>query len=533
MAKNPVFKKCGCRIAVTDDNGEAVIGPDGKPKMRRLGADCPQLRRGNGWNPKHGTWYFQMEVNVGKNRPRQHLSQGGIATSEDAETVVSDIRRLLALADDHADDPATAEKNRLAIVERIRTTLKDRKALPNYDEIRKNLRTGQPIVDKMTTGEWLTQWLASKGDLAPGTARSYGIHIDVHLNPHLGDVLLDGLRTAHVHAMFAAIAERADILPAENAARRAVENAMKQARSLGDRAAANAARAKLADMPPYRRPTGPATRQRILATLRSALSAACSEQLLTLNVAKLATLPSGKRPKAKVWTPNRVAEWRRTGDKPSAVMVWTAEQTAAFLNRAVGHEHGVLFHLIAFTGLRRGEACGLRWVDLDLTASEMTVTQQIVQLGWETALTSPKSDAGERVVALDAATASRLKSHRARQGKQRLAHGPGWIDTGLVFTAPDGSPLHPGWISRQFELLVREADLPPIRLHDMRHGAATHALSAGVDIKIVQEMLGHSNSAITRDTYTSVVSESQHAAAEAIASIINAGHALHLTGTAR
>ena len=73
----------------------------------------------------------------------------------------------------------------------------------------------------------------------------------------------------------------------------------------------------------------------------------------------------------------------------------------------------------------------------------------------------------------------------------------------------------------------------PIRLHDMRHGAATHALSAGVDIKIVQEMLGHSNSAITRDTYTSVVSESQHAAAEAIASVINAASALHLTGTAR
>jgi integrase len=292
----------------------------------------------------------------------------------------------------------------------------------------------------------LTQWLDSKGDIAPGTARSYGIHIEVHLKPHLGEVLLDGLRTAHVHAMFAAIAaiaEKADILPAENAARRAVENAMKQARADGDRAVANAAKTKLSEMPPYRRPTGPATRQRILATLRSALSAACSEQLITVNVAKLATLPSGKRPKAKVWTANRVAEWRRTGNKPSAVMVWSAEQTGAFLNHALGHDHSVLFHLIAFTGLRGGEACGLRWVDLDLTTSEMTVTQQIVQLGWDTALTAPKSDAGERIVALDAATATRLKSHRTRKGKQRLAHGSGWIDTGLVFTAPDGSPLHP------------------------------------------------------------------------------------------
>jgi hypothetical protein len=63
-----------------------------------------------------------------------------------------DIRRLLTLADDHADAPAAADKSRLAIVERIRASLKDRKPLPNYDELRKNLRAGQPIVDKMTTG---------------------------------------------------------------------------------------------------------------------------------------------------------------------------------------------------------------------------------------------------------------------------------------------------------------------------------------------------------------------------------------------
>ncbi len=90
-----------------------------------------------------------------------------------------------------------------------------------------------------------------------------------------------------------------------------------------------------------------------------------------------------------------------------------------------------------------------------------------------------------------------------------------------MFTTPDGAPLHPAWVSRQFELLVRAVGLPPIRLHDLRHGVATCALSAGVDIKVVQEMLGHSSSTITRDTYTSVVSQTRHAAAEAIAQVIN------------
>ena len=73
-------------------------------------------------------------------------------------------------------------------------------------------------------------------------------------------------------------------------------------------------------------------------------------------------------------------------------------------------------------------------------------------------------------------------------------------DAGSVFTNPDGSPLHPTWATDQFQRLVREAALPPIRLHNLRHGAATLALAAGIDIKVVQEMLGHSNSTITRET---------------------------------
>ena len=81
--------------------------------------------------------------------------------------------------------------------------------------------------------------------------------------------------------------------------------------------------------------------------------------------------------------------------------------------------------------------------------------------------------------------------------------------------------MQPSWISDQFRLLIAEADLPPIRLHDLRHGAATLALAAGIDIKVVSEMLGHSTTTITRDTYTSVFDELKHAAANAIAQAIN------------
>ena len=83
----------------------------------------------------------------------------------------------------------------------------------------------------------------------------------------------------------------------------------------------------------------------------------------------------------------------------------------------------------------------------------------------------------------------------------KAAAGDTWTDIGFEFTGPDGTPLHPRAVTGQFEQLAYLADLPPIRLHDLRHFAATLHLAAGVDVKIVQDMLGHSSRAITSDTW--------------------------------
>ena len=98
--------------------------------------------------------------------------------------------------------------------------------------------------------------------------------------------------------------------------------------------------------------------------------------------------------------------------------------------------------------------------------------------------------------------------------------GAAWVETGLVFTREDGSALHPEFVTRHFERLAREAGLPPIRLHDLRHGAATLALAGGADLKTVSEMLGHSTITITADTYASVLPEVAHRAAEAAARLV-------------
>jgi integrase len=89
-----------------------------------------------------------------------------------------------------------------------------------------------------------------------------------------------------------------------------------------------------------------------------------------------------------------------------------------------------------------------------------------------------------------------------------------------VFTRPDGSPLHPDYVSPRFRILVARAGLPPIRLHDLRHGAATLAHTAGADLKTVQDQLGHASIGTTADLYTNVLPATQHQAAEATARLL-------------
>jgi integrase len=114
--------------------------------------------------------------------------------------------------------------------------------------------------------------------------------------------------------------------------------------------------------------------------------------------------------------------------------VWTAAQTAQFLAQVRGHRLYALFHLVALRGLRRGEAAGLRWSDLDLDAGTLTVSGELQQLGGRLIVGPPKSDAGRRVVALDRTTITALREHRVRQQAERAAAGTRWAETGYVFT---------------------------------------------------------------------------------------------------
>ncbi len=253
----------------------------------------------------------------------------------------------------------------------------------------------------------------------------------------------------------------------------------------------------------------------------SALNAAAKRRLIPFNPAAYVELASGKRPKAVLWTDEWVAQWRRTGKHPK-VAVWTPEQTGAFLDHAEADRLYALYHLVTFRGLRRGEAVGLPWAEVDLARRSLQVSEQIVQLGYRTETGPPKSDSSRPVV-LDEDSVAALRAHKARQAAERLAWGAAWVESGLVFTREDGSALHPEYVTRHFERLARDAGLPPVRLHDLRHGAATLALAGGADLKTVSEMLGHSSITITADTYASVLPEVARRSAEAVARLVPRG----------
>ena len=317
---------------------------------------------------------------------------------------------------------------------------------------------------------WRPGWPAS---LRPLTRRSYQHHLDTYLLPCIGNIPLAMLTAADLRVMFTAIARR--------------------------RPAAGG-------------PLSPATLARVRATLRAALNAAIREGLISVNPARLVELPAPARPHPVVWTAPREAAWREAGERP-AVAVWTAGQTARFLAAIRGEPLYPCYQLMAVSGLRRGEAAGLRWCDIDFAATTLTVSRQLQETSRGLVLLPPKSIAGNRVVALDPWTLQVLAAHR---GRQQL---PAGCD-GYVFARPGGRPYPPGYLTRRFAKLVRREGLPPIWLHDLRRGAATLALAGGADLKAIQAMLGHASIILTADTYTSVLPDLARATAEAVAAQI-------------
>ena len=475
VPEGSIFKRCGCR----------------DPKTRKpLNNDCPKLRRHSGaWSSEHGLWYLQLELPPTTAGKRRQLRCSGINTNREATDILDHARELLKLAGHDRD-------RRDEVAELMLDATRAGQPLPAVADVAKRMGTGQPLAEVPTLAAYLTDWLAGL-TIDPNTINGYESHVRVHIVPHLGRLRIDKIRPRHVRAMLTGIKTG----NAELLAKMASPDAEVRKSVAG------------------RRPTGPNTLQRIRATLRKALNDALAEELFVgSNPATLVKTP-GHRALPIVWEAERVAHWKATGKVPGPVMVWTDDMLDEFLDFAAQHDPDLypMFRFIAYRGPRRGEACGLLDAEVRLAKNEATINNQISTIGHRTRQKPPKSRSGNRDLVFDTDTATVLTTYRARRAKQRLAAGTDWPHTGLFFVRPDGKPWHPNTITTRFKRLVRRSGLPPIRLHDLRHGAATMALNAGVDVKVVQEQLGHSTSTLTRDTYQSVSKQLHQEAADAVA----------------
>ncbi|WP_158263796.1 tyrosine-type recombinase/integrase [Deinococcus arcticus] len=327
--------------------------------------------------------------------------------------------------------------------------------------------------DRMTVADFLNQWVAHKEreGIKPNTVQSYRDTVNRYITPKIGRVKLEKLRPLDIEHMLTSLR--------------------------GDD--------KSASLLAY-----------TLRVLKMALQQAVRWQMLPRNVADSVRAPKIERKEMEVW--DRV-------------------QVAHFLKVTEPHPLHAAFYLALMTGMRRGELVGLKWEDVDLDRARLTVKNNLVEVigapvegktrlkkatmsSVRLEVSTPKSKASRRTIVLSKGTVQKLREQQARQEAWRQHAGEAWTERGFVFTTVTGDLVWPSALAKAYTSLVKEAGVPPIRFHDMRHTAASLMISVGIPPKTVSERLGHSDVAFTLRTYTHLYDAQREEAAFDIADLV-------------
>ncbi|MEV5377559.1 tyrosine-type recombinase/integrase [Streptomyces nondiastaticus] len=301
------------------------------------------------------------------------------------------------------------------------------------------VESGTPVPTRSAKlAEWLPYWLEHivKPNRKPTTHAKYETHVRLYLVPRLGKKTLEKLSARDVRTALAQIANA----------------------------------------------TTSATAKESHRVLRSALTAACREELITRNVVKLVEAPKVDGYEGQLWT---------------------LDETLAFILTARRDPLYAAFMLAVGLGLRRGELVGLRWQDIDFDGRTVQVRKQRQRVGGENYEDDTKNRR-RRTLPLPVLCIAPLRWQRMRQQAMRIKAGANWHETGLVFTTRTGRPIEGSNVLRSFHRLTAKAGLPRIRVHDARHGAATLLAAGNVHPRTAMELLGHSKISVTMDVYTHV-----------------------------
>ena len=318
-----------------------------------------------------------------------------------------------------------------------------------------------PAPDRVTVREWLDRWLAGKKpSLAVKTHHNYEQVIERHIVPHIGRKRLQALRPVDLHGLYTALTEKG------------VVDTQRQAHNILHAAFAEAVRLDLIVRNPSDviRPTPP----------------------------------------------------RRTIDESESKAL-TAEETAKLLPVLRSDRWGLPFEFMLATGLRRAEVCGLRWDDVDLENGRLHFKRNRITVAGQPVEGPVKTRSRLRPLYLSPGAVDILKRQAEQQAFERAALGPGpvkghaktyerkrvWVDSGHVFTALYGAPLHPDRLRSHLIRLAKEAGVRHVTNHAMRHTHASLMLRRGVPLEVVSRKLGHAKPSFTADVYRHVY-EDEH-----------------------
>jgi len=321
-------------------------------------------------------------------------------------------------------------------------------------EVRKKLSAATAAIDdgtflepsRLTVGGWLDIWLAEyTSNVKELTLTTYETQVRVHLKPALGAVKLTALTAPHIQKLYNTLSK------------------------------GNEERAGLS----------PKTIQNINGVLHRALDQAIRLGYLRANPCAGVMLPRTEKP---------------------AIEPFNDEDMASFMKAIKGHPFETLFVVDLFTGLRQSELLGLTWGCVDFDAGMIVVDKQLIKekkKGGAYKLAPPKNDKSRRLSPAPSIM-KLLLEHKDRQQEAAARAGRAWNHSDLVFTNALGENLSHSTLAHTFKRIMRQIGLPDARFHDLRHSFAVAALRSGIDIKTVQESLGHHTASFTLDTYLHV-----------------------------
>ncbi len=306
--------------------------------------------------------------------------------------------------------------------------------------------------DRVTVEEYLKTWLEGRASrLSKNSVTSYAGLMRLHINPNIGSKRLQALKPIDLRNLYTVLLEK----------------------GLSGRSV-----------------------RYVHGLLYSAFKDAVRLEITFRNVADAVT--------PEVPAENRNAK---------AAQAWTASEAVAFLAVARGDSLYALFYSMLTLGLRRGEACGLRWRDIDFERQKLRINQTIVCIGGKATLSAPKTKGSARNLGIPFELSDVLRLHRAAQEQAHLENGITTLETDYVFTTRNGTPIHPDNVNRSLERLCEVAGVRKVRVHDLRHTYASLARRAGVSLEMVSEKLGHARASFTGDVYVHTFDDQHDAAA--------------------